>query len=224
MGWLALEAHDKFVPAWTLINGIAEVGGVNLQSAIRLLNLLNQQDLIDGSRPLSFYGHNIFDGYFLATDQEHYLCIEAMRQAVLSGTVKKVIYNEDGGPIETAITLDEGFKCNLGMNFFIRKQDVIKAIIEKKTSNGLDLPMPSCLQDMTTIPRDKPQKTSKKTSNLQAKFIHSLIAIHYGNEIANNPRSHIDGARGVIRVAFESNGLTAPSGSAVSGWINQIIP
>ncbi|MBI6548448.1 hypothetical protein [Xenorhabdus lircayensis] len=70
------------------------------------------------------------------------------------------------------------------------------------------------------IPASK--KTSTKTANKQADFIYALLAVHYGSDIANNPRSHIDNINGEIRVDFESSGFAMPSGNTVSGWLKSI--
>ncbi|WP_237387348.1 hypothetical protein [Xenorhabdus sp. Sc-CR9] len=64
------------------------------------------------------------------------------------------------------------------------------------------------------------KKISPKTTNKQAEFIYALIAAHYGQDVANNPRSHID--NGDIRIDLESKGFDVPSGNTVSGWLKNI--
>jgi hypothetical protein len=72
----------------------------------------------------------------------------------------------------------------------------------------------------TCMPASK--KSSSKTTNKQAELIYALIAAHYGEDIANNPRSHIDNADGAIRIDIENKGLTVPSGNTVSSWLKNI--
>lgn len=67
------------------------------------------------------------------------------------------------------------------------------------------------------------KKISSKTANAQSEFIYGLIRTQYGIDVAENPRRHIEGKAGVIRLAFEKEGLSLPSGNTVSGWIKDII-
>lgn len=67
------------------------------------------------------------------------------------------------------------------------------------------------------------KKISSKTTNAQAEFIYGLIRTHYGLDVAENPRRHIEGKTGAIRLAFEKEGLNLPSGNTVSSWLKDII-
>lgn len=67
------------------------------------------------------------------------------------------------------------------------------------------------------------KKISSKTANAQAEFIYGLIRTQYGVDVAENPRRYIEGKTGTIRLAFEKEGLTLPSGNTVSGWLKDII-
>ncbi len=65
-------------------------------------------------------------------------------------------------------------------------------------------------------------KQSKKTQNSQARFIKSLLTLMYDEEIASNPRKHIDGKMAQIRTDLESKGLHCPSGMTVEKWLSDI--
>lgn len=66
------------------------------------------------------------------------------------------------------------------------------------------------------------KKESPKTINSMAQYIYGLTCVKYGKDIADNPRSHIENPRGVIRKDFDSLDLPLPSGNAVSGWLKNI--
>jgi len=69
------------------------------------------------------------------------------------------------------------------------------------------------------------KKVSTKTKNSQAKFIKSLLQIHYGADVANSPRQHLEmksSGAGVILSDFENIGLKAPTGVAVDNWLKFI--
>lgn len=78
---------------------------------------------------------------------------------------------------------------------------------------------------LSCMPKSEPTaKISMKTQNKQAEFIYSLILAHYGQDVADNPRPHLDNARGKIKMDLERNGLPSPSGNTVSGWLRNINP
>ncbi|KLU16725.1 MULTISPECIES: hypothetical protein [Xenorhabdus] len=77
------------------------------------------------------------------------------------------------------------------------------------------------IDEFVSICMPASKKASSKTTNKQAEFIYALIAAHYGEDIANNPRSHID--NGEIKLDLESKGFTVPSGNTVSGWLKNIV-
>jgi hypothetical protein len=72
---------------------------------------------------------------------------------------------------------------------------------------------------------DITRKGSSKTQNAQAKFIKSLLQIHYGADVANSPRQHLErksSGSGIILADFEGKNLQAPSGVAVDSWLKFI--
>lgn len=71
---------------------------------------------------------------------------------------------------------------------------------------------------------DQLKKESPKTINAQAKFIKALIHHYYGEEIANNPRPHIENKDGEIKRDFETQGLSKnlPTGVVVKKWVDSI--
>lgn len=216
MSWLLLEEHHNFVSAWQLINDIAQVSCVSLSHAAHLLTRLNESDPIDGGYLIPFYGYRKFDGYFLASEGEIDLCIEALKKAILSETVS--VFD---GEKNFDIPLEDGFKAQKGMDFFFRKQDVLKAIEYKSMEMGIKIPLPSCIITTQTI-NPPIQKTSKKTENAQARFIKGLLMVCYGEDVANSPRKHIDGKTAQIRNDLESKGLDCPSGVTVENWLSDI--
>lgn len=76
----------------------------------------------------------------------------------------------------------------------------------------------------STISNNQPKKESQKTINAQSKLIKSLLYIHYGEDVANNPRPHIEKTSGEIRKDFESKGLSRelPSCLTVKRWVDNI--
>ncbi|KLP35548.1 hypothetical protein [Enterobacter ludwigii] len=62
-------------------------------------------------------------------------------------------------------------------------------------------------------------RPTTRTVNGQAQLIKSLLALHYGEEVARNPRRHFDGKRGKIRMALEAMGLPCPGGQTVARWL-----
>lgn len=68
------------------------------------------------------------------------------------------------------------------------------------------------------------KKESPKTINAMAQYIYGLTCVKYGRDIADNPRPHLDNARGKIKMDLERNGLPTPSGNTVSGWLRNINP
>lgn len=69
---------------------------------------------------------------------------------------------------------------------------------------------------------DNKPKQSKKTENAQAKFIKNLLVLMYGENVANNPRKHIDGKMAQIRADLELKDLHCPSGVTVENWLSDI--
>ncbi|WP_234480043.1 hypothetical protein [Erwinia sp. S38] len=214
MSWLLLEEHHNFVSAWQLIHGIAQVSGANLSQATHLLVRLNEFDKVDGGYLIPFYGHRKYDGYFSASEVEIELCIIALKKAVLSQVVS--IFD---GEKEIEVSLEDGLKSGKGMDFFFRKQDVLKAIEYKSMEMGIDIPLPDCViserKEITARP-------SKKTENAQARFIKSLLTVMYGEDMANSPRKHIDGKMAQIRDDLAAKDLPCPSGVTVENWLSDI--
>jgi len=215
LSWLLLEEHHNFIPAWQLIHGIAKVNDIELTRAAHLLVRLNKQDPVDGCYPAPFYGYRKFDGYFLASDTEINLCIEALRKAILCNIVSVF---DDGKIID--LSLEHGFEAQKGMDFFFRKQDVLKAINDKSIELGEVIPIPDCLLGAPKAPPSARQP-SNKTKNSQAQFIKGLLTVMYGEDVAASPRRHIDGKRSQIRNDLEIKNLPCPSGVTVEKWLSE---
>lgn len=216
MSWLLLEEHHNFVSAWQLINDIAQVSDVNLSRAAHLLTRLNELDLIDGGHVIPFYGYRKFDGYFLAAEGEIVLCVEALKKAILFETVS--VFDGEGS---LDISLEDGFKAQKGLDFFFRKQDVLKIIEYKSMEMGVEIPLPPCINatSKVTLPT---LKVSKKTENAQARFIKNLLTVMYGEDVARSPRRHIDGSNAQIKNDMDAKGLTCPGGATVEKWLSDI--
>lgn len=74
-------------------------------------------------------------------------------------------------------------------------------------------------------------KSSTKSENKKNEFIKALLHIHYGGDIAENPRPHIydpnmseKSRNGVIQKEFELHGLEKhlPSGKTLKNWVTGI--
>lgn len=218
MSWLLLEEHHNFVSAWQLINDIAQVSSVNLSRAAHLLIRLNEFNKVDGEYVIPFYGYRKFDGYFLASETEIDLCINALKKAILSETVSVL-----DGEEYIDISLEEGFKTQKGMDFFFRKQDVLKSIEYKSMEMGVDIPLPACITAISKTTHSNLQLSkSKKTENTQAKFIKNLLMVTYGKDVAENPRKYIDGKDTEIRKDFDTKNLYCPCGVTVETWLSGI--
>jgi len=216
LSWLLLEEHHNFVSAWQLIYDIAQVSDVKLSRAAHLLTRLNELDPIDGGYAIPFYGYRKFDGYFLASETEVDLCIDALKKAVLFESVSVF----DGERVHD-ISLDEGLSAKKGMDFFFKKQDVIKTIEYKSMEMGVKIPLPPCAIGTPKKPVTL-SKPARKTENAKSRFIKNLLAVMYGVEVAENPRSHIDGKCGQIKNDMDAKGLTCPTGVTVEKWVSEI--
>ncbi|HID4130303.1 TPA: hypothetical protein ACXE8V_000588 [Pluralibacter gergoviae] len=216
MSWLLLEEHHNFVSAWQLIYDIAQVSDVKLSRAAHLLARLNEVDPMDGGYAIPFYGHRKFDGYFLASETEIELCIGALKKVVLFESVSVF----DGERMHD-ISLEDGFSAKKGMDFFFKKQDVIKAIEYKSMEMGAEIPLPSCVIDTPKKPFT-PSKPARKTENAKSRFIKNLLIVMYGENVAENPRSHIDGKCGQIKKDMDTKGLACPTGVTLEKWISEI--
>lgn len=65
-------------------------------------------------------------------------------------------------------------------------------------------------------------KSNSKTVNSMAKFIKSLIAINYGDHVAESPRKYLEDTDSSISRAFQEKGIAIPSGKTVSTWLKDI--
>ncbi|EJX5186710.1 hypothetical protein ACGG0V_002742 [Salmonella enterica] len=107
------------------------------------------------------------------------------------------------------------------MDFFFRKQDVLKAIEYKSMEMGIKIPLPSCIITTQTI-NPPTQKPSKKTENAQARFIKNLLTIMYGEEVSASPRRYIEGKDPQIKIDMDAKSLDCPSGITVEKWLSDI--
>ncbi len=78
------------------------------------------------------------------------------------------------------------------------------------------------VETLNSTPVTNKPKQSKKTENAQARFIKNLLTLMYDEDVANNPRKHIDGKMAQIRTELESKGLHCPSGVTVENWLSDI--
>lgn len=63
---------------------------------------------------------------------------------------------------------------------------------------------------------------STKTINTRTQFIKSLLRIHYGNEVAENPRRFLERKDSDISKDFKDLNIIAPSGKAVQEWVKGV--
>lgn len=223
MSWALLEDHDSFVTAWDLISDIAQLENVDLQTAARFFVRLNAKDSMDGTYAIPFYGWSSFHGYFLASEHESQLCIDALKSAVTMGYISLL----DDTQLENKITLEEARNNSIGLSFFIKKNDIITEIFRRKSCDGITLSLPKCLAgckaakvEADIILRESENKESPKTFNAKARFIKTLLYFIYSNEhMANNPRTYFDDHDSEIRTDFRNSGLKLPTGKTIEKWI-----
>lgn len=224
MSWFALDRHEDFVSAWSLISDIATLESTSLQCAARLLMRLNERDPIDGSYAIPFYGYNEFEGYFIASPDEVVLCIDALRLAITMG----VALVRDDSFEEIHISLSEALSAGTGLDFLFNKGDVIRAITHISISLNVPLKFPKCLQSnkveiSLANKNDNLPKQSTKTSRAQARFIKTLLFFTYSDEkIVNNPRSYFDNPDSEICRDFRAMGLKLPTGKTVQKWLEDV--
>jgi hypothetical protein len=72
------------------------------------------------------------------------------------------------------------------------------------------------------VGNDEPGAKTNTLIKNRAAFIKALLAIHYGEDVADNPRKHIDNYSGELRKDFELAGIDLPSGKTVEGWLKGI--
>ncbi|HEI8512309.1 TPA: hypothetical protein SLE25_000664 [Morganella morganii] len=60
---------------------------------------------------------------------------------------------------------------------------------------------------------------STKSNNVKNNFIKSLLHIHYGDDVAENPRRFMDNKDSEISNDFRNQKITPPSGKAVQEWL-----
>lgn len=65
-------------------------------------------------------------------------------------------------------------------------------------------------------------KTNTQIRN-RASFLKALLLIHYGEDVAERPRKHIDNSRSKLRRDFELAGIELPTGKTVEGWLDGIM-
>lgn len=195
--------------------------GVDLQHATRLLVRLNERDVVDGTYCMPFYGYNLYDGYFLASIDETQLCVDALKQAITSGTVSVM----DKGYSEQRIAMEAGLDLDKGLGFYFKKENIVVAINQKNIELNLSLSFPACLLDhpiTISLVQNKIEqsKNSPKTANHQARFIKTMLRFMYGSEdLANHPRRYFDNPDSEISTDFKNSGLKLPSGKTVENWI-----
>lgn len=63
------------------------------------------------------------------------------------------------------------------------------------------------------------EDTSKTIARNRAAMIKALLAIHYGEDVANNPRKFIENTRSEICKDFQLKGIKLPSGKIISDWL-----
>lgn len=63
------------------------------------------------------------------------------------------------------------------------------------------------------------ESISNTVANNRASLIKALLAIHYGNDVADNPRKFIDNKDSEICKDFQLKGINLPSGKTVMEWL-----
>lgn len=63
------------------------------------------------------------------------------------------------------------------------------------------------------------EEISKTVANNRASLIKALLAIHYGNDVADNPRKFIENKDSEICKDFQLKGISLPSGKTIADWL-----
>ncbi|EAS0613651.1 hypothetical protein INA60_002650 [Salmonella enterica] len=66
---------------------------------------------------------------------------------------------------------------------------------------------------------DNKKDISNTVANNRASLIKSLLAVHYGDDVANNPRKFIENKDSEICKDFQLKGIRLPSGKTVAEWL-----
>ncbi|HGO5391812.1 TPA: hypothetical protein ACK2W2_000398 [Klebsiella michiganensis] len=117
------------------------------------------------------------------------------------------------------------FEADEFLNFevedlYISKSDFVSI---KKCNDGDEFPSYINGGKEKIEPSKNPDEAhSAKTINKRAQFIKSLLRIHYGNEVAENPRRFLDKNDSDISKDFKNLNIVAPSGRAVQGWVDNV--
>lgn len=72
--------------------------------------------------------------------------------------------------------------------------------------------------DVNEEPRAKTEISIKN----RAAFIKALLAINYGDDVAERPRSYVDNPRSELSKKFNLAGIDLPSGKTIEGWLKGI--
>ncbi|EGF6520397.1 hypothetical protein IC066_001146 [Salmonella enterica] len=63
------------------------------------------------------------------------------------------------------------------------------------------------------------EEISKTIANNRASLIKALLAIHYGDDVADNPRKFIENKDSEICKDFQLKGISLPSGKTIADWL-----
>lgn len=95
-----------------------------------------------------------------------------------------------------------GFSLSLSRNFLCVREDDIKKIKTGVIKNT--------------------EEISRTVANNRSSMIKALLAIHYGEDVANSPRKFIENKDSEICKDFELKGIKLPSGKIVSEWLRDV--
>lgn len=189
----------------------------------------------------------IFEGY-MPLDRD-WIAYENSSEIIEKGKLEEfpdIIFNEDDFyfslPIESTrpqLSLDDIVILHKDMIAFLEIFSIIDSnYSHPQAINELNIKIEELEKEITSkdkIIGELNSQTSKKQSsvsnNKKNAFIKSLLYIHYGESVAENPRPHIydpndsqKGITGSIQIDFNEKGLNKhlPSGKTLLNWVKGI--
>lgn len=229
---------DYFISLKELINTITEQYRLDISETARILSIIVRKYNI------SMYEYSLLSGVAPFSEEYNLKAKEILALLAEGICVATTINNENyRTSTEEWASFTHRFPLydKIAINTTII-QDTINEEINKK-QNNIILPSAQLIHNelqqeleqakkeidqlkngMPQNLNNQPKKESPKTINAQSKFIKSLLYIHYGADVANNPRPHIENASGEIVKDFDAQGLSRelPSSLTVKKWVDSV--
>lgn len=112
---------------------------------------------------------------------------------------------------------------NITADFDTEKTDLVLTKAEMERAHRLLNPSLYTDQQPTATPGTNEKTESAKTVNYLATSLKAFIHIHYGADVADNLRKHLEDPTSEIRKDFANKGIKAPGGKALAGHLKNIL-